>query len=96
LNLEIVVAIAIDLSVIAGVLLGWRLRALRPCSLPHGPFIRVPDGGIGIVKVSGNVELGPGFAHVDQGGQLSIELSNNTNLLPGDHDLSNVTIRSQP
>jgi len=88
-------AILAVLGPIVGVLVGWLLRGMRPCALPHGPFVRIPAGGIGHVKLEGNCELGPGFAEVGQGGQFTIELTDSTRLAPGDHDLTGVTIQGK-
>jgi hypothetical protein len=93
MNPAILATVAINFSLVVGVLLGWHLHALRPCDRPHGPFVRVPDGGIGHIKLEGNLELGAGFVDVGQGGQLTVEVTDSTRLLPGDHDLKNVTIQ---
>jgi hypothetical protein len=95
MNPAIVATVAINFSLVIGALLGWFLRGLRPCELPHGPFVRVPTGGIGHIKLEGNLELGAGFVDVGQGGQLTVEVTDSTRLLPGDHDLKNVTIQGK-
>lgn len=82
-------------SLVIGAIFGWILRGLRPCDRPHGPFVRVPEGGIGHIKLEGNCELGAGFAEVGRGGQLALEITDSTRLLPGDHKLENITIQGK-